>query len=283
MKRVLNVLTLGLFLIALITGCQKDDEVSQISNIELESVETEATADAAMEEVDEIAYYSLLSASGGRIAEDENSPIRCAEITHDRENKRITIDFGEEGCRDWKGRIRTGIINIDYTDHRLIPGAVHIITFDNFTIDGVAVAGSRTITNTAETLDDFLSYSIEVNMSLTWPEDGTTYTRIGTWYRERIRTPNPINDQIIVTGGVSGINRRGLEYSVEITKDIVWKRGCLLSARVFVPVEGIKVKTVGDDFVLIIDFGDGTCDNLATVTKNGVEKTIELTRFKPRG
>lgn len=273
----------GLFLTALVSSCQNEDEMGQISDADVESVETEAAADAALEEVDEIAFYSMLTASGGRIEEDENSPVRCAEINHDRENKRITVNFGDEGCEDWKGRLRTGMIIIDYTDHRFIPGAIHIITFDNFTIDGVAIAGSRTITNTSETLADFVSTDIDVNISLTWPNEGGTYTRIGSWSKERIRTPNPINDQIIVSGGVTGVNKGGLAYTVDITKDIVWKRGCALSKGVFVPVEGLKVKTIGDDLVLIIDFGEGECDNLATVTRNGIEKEIELTRFKPKG
>ena len=282
MKRVINVLIAGLFLTVFITACQNEDEIGQISSEEVESVETEAAADAVVDEIDEIAFYSMLSASGGRVEEDENSPIRCAERIHDRENKRIIISFGEEGCADWKGRIRTGTVIIDYTDHRFVPGAIHIITFDNFAIDGVAVAGSRTITNTAESLDDVLSFTIDVNLSLTWPEGLGTYTRIGQWQKKRYRENNPIMDRIVISGGVSGVNKEGIEYSVEITKDIVRRRDCLLSKLIFVPVEGIKVKTKGDN-VLIIDYGNGECDNLVTVTRNGVEKEIELRRFRPRG
>jgi hypothetical protein len=46
-----------------------------------------------------------------------------------------------------------------------------------------------------------------------------------------------------------------------------------------VPVEGIKVTTDGDSSI-ITDFGDGTCDYLVEVTKDGEIETVDLKDIK---
>ena len=45
-------------------------------------------------------------------------------------------------------------------------------------------------------------------------------------------------------------------------------------------MQGIVQKTVGDS-VSTYDFGDGTCDNLAVITENGVSEEIEM-NFRPK-
>ena len=46
-----------------------------------------------------------------------------------------------------------------------------------------------------------------------------------------------------------------------------------------VPIEGIKVTTDGDS-TIITDFGDGTCDSLVEVTKDGEIETVDLKDIK---
>ncbi len=43
-------------------------------------------------------------------------------------------------------------------------------------------------------------------------------------------------------------------------------------------VSGTKKTIEADGTEVLIDFGDGECDNIATVTKDGVITTIELDR-----
>ncbi|NJN42253.1 MAG: hypothetical protein HC811_08570 [Flammeovirgaceae bacterium] len=83
------------------------------------------------------------------------------------------------------------------------------------------------------------------------------------------------NDQWIVTGTASGINRHGVEYSMEIIKPLVYKRRCVFELKIVLPVEGTKVFT-SEGKEVIIDFGDGECDNLVTVTVNGLSREIEV-------
>jgi hypothetical protein len=104
--------------------------------------------------------------------------------------------------------------------------------------------------------------------------------------------PNPTNDQIIKTGEWSGTNRKGYSYMVVIDPEnpIVWQRGCLPAARIFIPVSGIKHKTVTDpDGALLrdiqINYGDGTCDNIIEVTDllTGAVKQHEVKKRKNNG
>ncbi len=282
MKRIISYLFAGIFTAALVTSCQNEGaDPTQIADEDVQSAVNETEIESVLEDVDEITFYSLLTTTNARTDEAEDCPISCAEVTHDRENKTIIIDYGD-GCEDRRGRIRKGIIIITYTDNKLVPGAVQTITFNEFYVDGKKIEGIRTRENISTSFDDPLKYKITLtNGKITW-EDGTFATREAEWIRTRIRTANPINDQIIKEGHASGVTRRGKDYSVEITKPIVWKRGCLPALRVFIPVEGIKVRIVGD-VTITIDYGDGECDNEFTIIKDGVKIKHVLKHIRKDG
>ena len=284
MKRSFKFFMASFALFAVTTSCQEDGEnPNQLTEVDILIAENETIVESAFEDVDDIGFESVLYfESGGRTVENEDSPIRCATKTHDKENKIITIDFGE-GCEGPHGRVRSGKIIITYTDRKFVPGAVHTMTFENFYIDGKMVEGTRTRTNISEGENDNLKFSVVLeDGSITW-EDGTYSTRAATWETTRIRTPNPINDERIRTGNASGMTREKVIYTVTITKPIVWKRGCLQSVRVMIPVEGTKVKEFEDGKAITIDYGDGTCDNLVTITKDGATETVELKRVQKDG
>ncbi len=276
-KSCFTIAMVGLFA----TSCQENNETpSQLSDSDILVAENEANMESLFEDIDDIGYEGLLLfESGGRIADRDKSPIHCATITHDKEQKTIIIDYGD-GCTGWFGRERSGKIIITYTDRRFIPGAVHTMTFDNFFIDGIQIEGTRTRTNVSESTEDNLKFqTVLEGGKITW-EDSTYATREANWVTTRIRASNPINDERILTGSASGINRDGANYTVEITKDIVWKRGCLSNLRVMIPVEGTKVKEIEGGSTIVIDYGDGTCDNLIDITKDGVTETVEFKRHK---
>ena len=95
-----------------------------------------------------------------------------------------------------------------------------------------------------------------------------------------MRSPiSPLQDKWIVsqtdpnTPAASGTNRRGKDYSVQITTPLQYFASC--GRRVHIPVIGVKQVTV-DGKAYTVDYGDGTCDNLVTVTANGVSKTVKV-------
>jgi hypothetical protein len=277
MKHLSKLLSLVVAFAFFTTACQENEEnPNQLSESDLASVQSEAVVESSFEDLDDIGYESLFYAdAGGRIAVNEDSPLSCAEVTHDWENKTITVDFGE-GCEGPHGRVRSGKVIITYTDRIFVPGAVMTMNFENYFCDGNKVEGTRTRTNISETVNDYLRFRIQLeNGKVTW-EDGAVSTREALWEITRIRSSNPINDERVRTGSANGITRDGLAYSVTITKSIVWKRGCLPVKRVMIPVEGIKVRELEGESTCTIDYGDGTCDNLMTVSKDGETREIEI-------
>ncbi len=261
--------------VTLLSSCS-NDEVGSQDIIEEMDIDSEEALESSYEDVDMIVEAGMETLEiSGRIEEDDL--LECADITKDDENKMITIDFGE-GCEGPGGRIRAGKIIISYNDHRLVPGAFREATFDGFSVDGVLVEGTRRVENISESLDDDPTFSITLTGGKLTFEDETTVTRQAAITRTWLRANNPLDDEAEVEGNASGSRRDGITYSMEIIERLVYKRACWARG-VFVPVSGVKQFTSGEN-VAILDYGNGECDYLATVTINGGEP-FEIT-LRPR-
>ena len=76
-------------------------------------------------------------------------------------------------------------------------------------------------------------------------------------------TSNVNDDECLISGSASGVDRKGNAFSVEITSPLARKMGCtyIVSGTQTIKIDGKKDR--------IVDYGDGTCDNLATLTIDG--------------
>ena len=270
-----------------------DDKIDFTSN-DTENVQNEAVSDSYAEDADDISSVALssddatlngkVSSSGRRVFKvaDIGKRLDCAEVsielaidnTPDVPKGTITIDFGT-GCTDPRGNIRKGIIRVKYSGRRFIANSTVETTFDGYSINGVIIEGTRTVTNITGSTESAPKFNIVlIGGKSTWP-DGTFATREVNRTREWIRATIPLLDSWIITGSASGTNRRSRAYQMEITKPLVFKRECASSNKVFIAVEGTKQLTVGDK-VIVIDYGDGTCDNKITITINGTSKEVEV-------
>jgi len=244
-------------------------------------VNSESTAEAAIEDIDVITEQGLNTNSSGRL---ENEFMNCGVITRNMETNSITIDFGD-GCAGPNGRIRSGKIIIQHNGRPYMPGSSRVVTFGNFKIDSVLVEGVRTITNTTSEESQNPQFTSTLDDGKFTFTDGTFITREATHTRTWFREPNPRDDYASLTGMAAGLNRDEVSYSSEITTPLVFKRVC--GATAFIPVSGIKVINYGSE-VTTLDFGDGTCNNKVFVTRNGetVEREINIrdnTRRNKRG
>lgn len=275
MKKLLFITAIALA--TFLTSCNNDDDVAGDDLVETIDLDTEATLESNYEDIDLIVEAGLETLSaGGRI--DRDDVLDCATITHDEEAKTVTIDYGD-GCEGPGGRTRAGIIRITYSDHRLIPGAFRTTTFDGFSVDGVLIEGTRTVENISASIDDDPMFSIALVGGKMTFEDETTSTRESQRTRTWMRASNPLNDETSVEGNASGTKRDGSSYTMEIISRIIYKRACWTS-RVFIPVAGIKQFTSGENVVLV-DYGDGTCDNEVTITINGGDPITKV--ITPKG
>ncbi|MFN3840291.1 MAG: hypothetical protein ACK4RF_06255 [Cyclobacteriaceae bacterium] len=261
-------------------------------------VAEDVISDYALEDADDLAGLAMISDdgpnTGGKITDGPrtitiNDP-RCtcenfsAVITIDPQSTpevprgQIVIDFGE-GCTGPLGNVRKGKIIITFVGRRFLPGSTIVTTFDGYSINDIQLGGVRTLTNVSESTESAPEFEVELeDGSATWP-DGTVATREHCFVRKWVRAVNPLNDQLVVRqcadapNAASGTNRRGRGYTMKIIEELVYKRGCPIA------VSGIKEFTdVASGKVITVDYGDGTCDRVITITVGGQSRSFEVNR-----
>lgn len=272
------------FAIFSLTSCQQtDDEIlDAIAEDEIQLAETEESVEASYEDVEEFSIEAMEltdNSADARLFSDPSAlqiPA-CATVTHDSVNKIITIDFGT-GCVGPDGKLRSGKVIISYTVKLYKPGASLTVTLDNYYVDGKHIEGTKTIKNVSPNLQSDISLKTTlVGGKVTWP-DSTFATRQFTRTKTWVRASNPINDEFHLEGTIKGTRKNGNAYSCNIISTLIIKRKCR-KVGVKIPVQGLKVIKRTGKPNLLLDFGDGDCDNLITVTKNGSSKVIDVTNL----
>lgn len=291
--KALTYLAVGLFMF--LSSC-KDNAKIDYTATDAANVEGETTSDSFSSDAQETATDAVSGISdtqlGGRAdgsAElvttlGDNDRLKCATVTITRTGTKdapagvITITFPADGtCKDGRGNVRRGTITITYTGRKFIPGSKIITTFTDYSINGIKIEGTHTLTNVTPTTEGFPRFNITIVGGKVTFLSGKTVTREQNFTREWQRAATPAQDKwVLLAGGTaSGSNREGKVYSMQITKDLVYSRACQISNKVFIAVSGSKEFTSGDKKVTI-DFGDGTCDNMVTITIGGQTKTVEV-------
>ena len=262
-------------------ACSEENGITIESDVVLDAINDDVELETTYEEVDDLALAGASHdfSTGGRSEQD--SRFDCATLTREETASRviITIDFGE-GCEGPHGRTRAGIIRITKSGDHWVPGSKVSIEMIGFSVDDLELEGIRTVTNISESIESSPVFEVVlIGGKATWP-DGTSATREVNRTRTLIRADNPLGDEVRVEGTSNGINREGESVEVVILERLVFLRTCR-GGKKFVPVSGVKQITKGDQ-VIIIDFGDGVCDNIATKTIDGVSTEITLNprRFK---
>jgi len=205
----------------------------------------------------------------------------CAIITTVLTNDTFTktIDFGTQGCALPNGNILKGKIIISFSKNFVTPIKTISYTLVGFYHNGKLIEGSKTITHELKSSDllaaihPVTTHSIDVK--ITFP-DGKVYTRIGTRVREMVdgfATITNWEDNVFKVWGYNITTfPNGSKYT-SIIKDqpLLIKMSCKMPF----PVSGI-IEITKNDAKATLDYGSGECDNLATMTINGVSKEIKL-------
>lgn len=267
------VIALGLF-----TSCQDNE---RLTGQDAEDVVTESLEDAYFEDVTDMGLAAIddKGFGGGRETEDDRFnecvTISVAEGSTLTEGSLI-IDFGEApGCTGPRGNVRTGIINVAWSNGPAGNiGFTVVYTFDGYAINGVQLEGTRTVTRIQPELgENNVRHSIILeNGKATWP-DGTFTTRESSFEREWVKDPQ--DERVTLDGEASGVNRRGRSYTMVIRETLVYRRACYLTDGIHMAVKGVKVFTVGDRKI-IIDYGDGRCDRIITVTIGDLTRNVNV-------
>ncbi len=198
----------------------------------------------------------------------------CATVTKDTtaNPRTITVDFGPTNCLCNDGRYRRGKVLVTYTGKYRDAGSVHTIGFDNYFVNDNKIMGSKTVTNMGFNASNQSYFSVVVNGkiikanttdSIVWSSNRTR-----TWIQGE-STPTWTDDIYEITGNGSGQNKNG-SFTMNIIQPLVKDLSCtwFTSGKVELQPSGKLLRT--------IDYGNGSCDNSATVLINGNTYTITL-------
>jgi len=280
--RFVMIMFLGLIIIA---ACEKTDD--QIKSGDITIVDDDVSAsllyDQAFNEVDMALEQLEFIWANPSIKKSVQDTCPIIYVDHNDSTywpKTVTIDFGTDGCEGPWGTIRKGKIIIHITGRYLREGSVRTVTLVDFSVNGFQVEGTRTTTNEGRNDDEFLVFSIVLEDGKVTTPEGIEitrgFTRTRTWI-EGEQTPRwRWDDKYLIDGEATGINRLGKTYTRTIIEPLLVATSCrwIMSGTVEIQPE--------DRSLILLDFGTGECDDLATVTVDGVTEEITLKGKKRR-
>ena len=277
-------LFLGLALALTILSCSKQEEKN--GKITTEDAKVSAQIDAMNDDVSSIVEEQETStysdAISGKTADLGLSELtNCATITRVPafgtaptvgETVTKTIDFGSSCTLD-SGNVVSGIIVITFVYD---PGATsHTInySFDNFFHNGIEYNGDKTFTRTMITTEANPTPHPQVLMTIdvtaTLPNGGV-YHRVGTRTREIIEgfgNAILLDNVYQITGSWVTTTPSGASQNSNITVPLQVKMSCVAVNKPLIVYGIIVIAT--NNTTASLNFGDGTCDNLAVLTVNG--------------
>jgi len=269
----------------IITGCNKEEDIVATNNSTTLTSDENSEADAIdnadvnliFSDVFDIADEAYSSASGFKTSGTGESYFigGCAAITLDTlSNPRmLTIDFGDENCLCNDGRYRRGKIIITFTGPYRMTGTVITHSFDNYYVNDNAVMGSMIVTNAGRDAYNNLNYLMSSNAIVIMADSSGQFTRAGNFRRiwiEGENTPDRFDDVYLIKGKAYGQLASGENYRMIIVNPLRREIGC----KYF--VSGIFKFKPADRPEAVFNYGEGECDNIATVTINGITHTIYL-------
>ncbi len=280
MKTKIGILAIAILFIGL-TGCNKDEMVDETSQDVLdETTFAENVFEQLASDVDEVSFSDV--STSARLAEetegDKHRWFRrfgysdCVTVTRDKPDDAdfpivITIDYGE-GCNSWMHDVvKSGKIIITIYGKMSQKDSKRQVTFEKFYVNGNHIEGEFTFTNLGNA-----SWSCVLVGGKITTEDGGEITRDSERIRTRIEggdTDDRSDDVFEITGNASGKTLEGDTYTMNITSPLIRSLDC------FWITSGTIEKVINETTVIIIDFGQGECDNIAT-KKIGDEEPEEF-------
>lgn len=269
-----KILFLGILLSLTILSCEKES----ITPSNVTEAKTEATIDLITDDISDIVDNQIyLETSTTAKSSDTPEPFLsdCTtfETSHIDNTWTRVVTFNH--CVLPNKNVVDGQITISATLNSNDNSLSISYTFNNFYHNGILVEGNisanRSIKGTEilEAIHPVLNMS--TNLTLTFP-NGNVYHRIGSRTREMTEgylTPHKWSDNIFtVTGNWSTTGPKGTRTAT-ITTPLIIKMTCHNI------VSGVITFTK-NDIVSVLDYGNGDCDNIATVTVNDKETTITL-------
>jgi hypothetical protein len=252
-------------------ACKKSktdiDEIQETFTLSGNQAITDNLTQDANDVLNEAAMdYNLM---GGRQLNPTNTTntLSCATITVTGAfpAKNILIDFGA-GCTSQNGVFRKGKINIVLTDSIRRTGSIATMTFDNYYVNTFKKEGTIVWTNTTVQGSGTKSWNRKVT-------NGKITNAAGDYWLHNS------NVDITQTAGSSTLLILIDDvFSISGTRTVTNPAGKTRTSTTQTPLQKKTIcnnidsgilKVQGTNHFALIDYGNGTCDNIATVSIDG--------------
>ena len=266
-KQLLVAFTMVSFAIAF-NSCKKKDSSTDEFETTFELSGDQAIADNLTEDANDVLDEAAMDKNllGGRGPSGSTGILSCAVVTVTPLvgfPKTIVIDFGT-GCTSPNGITRSGKINVSLSDSLRSPGSIAVMTFTNYYVSGYKKEGTITWTNTSTANTKSWQRKVE-NGKITAP-NGNYWLHFGTRdvvQTAGVSTPNNLLDDVFsITGNHTVTNSAGKTRTITTLTPLQKKVICS-------NIDMGSIKVQGPNHYAVIDFGNGTCDNLATISIDG--------------
>lgn len=269
-------LLLAVSVIALgFSSCEKEnravsEDESTLSIQETQAEEVTADIDVLVDEAIDLNASQLKSASLASAFYLTDCPI--ITINKNATPQVITIDFGNS-CTGKDGKVRSGKIIITSASFTTFP-SVRDKSFDNYSVDSKKIEGTITKTISKDQENSIRTAVISENITITFPDGEGSAKRVANLTRKYQRNTllNRNDNQIVSWGTVEFTRISGVKVTKTITAadPLVFKMEChhLVSGTVSVTTSNNRSWT--------INYGDGECDNIATLTIDDKTKEIKI-------
>jgi hypothetical protein len=277
-----------LIIILAVQACRNDQSTSLMTKAKQEqSVQTANDNQEMIATVQDVANvtanaFSRQGITSGRISDHgESDEMEChpsvtSNIKLDRTRADsiiysgvVAVDYGNgTNCAD-SLEMRKGMVIDSFTLVLKFKDSVWFklsekITFVGYSRDSTQLDGSISIASSSATPTVVNVIATKIKYA-----DGTTSTWMGNLvFTISNGSRHNWSGTMDVKGSWSGTTRNGAMFSANITKAIEFKSSCFGSAR-SIPIMGtVQISTNGVEST--IDYGDGTCDKVYTITTGGV-------------
>jgi hypothetical protein len=187
--------------------------------------------------------------------------------------KNICLDFGT-GVTVKRGNRLKGKIYISISNKMSIANSSRTFKFVDFFVNDNAVKGSKVVTYMGLNAATKPYWTITASDTIIHADGNKVI-----WNTKRVRTRIDDNntpkiywdDTYSITGTTSGVNAKGVAYTMVIQDT----NPLIINGNFPFFTKGSVVITT-DNKTVLVDYGDGTKDALATATINGVTKQFNL-------
>jgi hypothetical protein len=277
-KNIRLIFALFVSVSVLVVSCSKkqDDVSPAASSSDKGSAKDYSTFDNNLNSADQAVSDAQANNGSLRVSASCVTATASADTANpvpgfDSNYRKFTLDFTST-C---DSQTRSGHITVYTSGSYITKNYRDSIVFSGYSSNGQILNGYKATSFSASAIPGTLTGTYSVNVQAT-NANGSSFQVTSSGQKQLVNYLIPLLSSTTTTGSGVLVDQNGNSISVQITKPIVLKASCMSNARF--PVQGtVTYVNTATSTTSTIDFGNGTCDKIATLTvNNGTPTTFTM-------